>query len=386
MKFTVLKKDPATAARRGRLELAHGEVDTPCFMPVGTQATVKSVTPEEVEETGARIILANTYHLGLRPGIEIVKNAGGLHAFMHWDRPILTDSGGYQVFSLADLREISKEGVVFRDHIEGTLHTLTPAKSIGIQQALGADIIMAFDECPPYPSGREYACQSLDLTLQWAVQSRKSHTDGPQVLFGIVQGGLHRDLREKCVEGLEEIGFAGYGIGGLSVGEPREMMFETAEFTAALLPEAKPRYLMGTGTPEELVVQAGFGVDMFDCTVPTRYGRNGSVFTREGKLVVRNAVYKDDHRPLEEGCGCYACRHYTRAYIRHLFNTGEILAHRLATIHNLFFYQELMRGVRRAIDQGNYRKFQQDFLENFRSEASDSSEASDARATAKRRN
>ncbi len=367
MKFTVLKKAPATAARIGRLELAHGVVDTPCFMPVGTQASVKSVTPEEVEETGAQIILANTYHLGLRPGIEIVKQAGGLHTFMHWDRPILTDSGGYQVFSLADLREISKEGVVFRDHIEGSIHTLTPAKSIEIQQALGADVIMAFDECPPYPSDREYTCQSLDLTLQWAAQSRKSHTDGSQVLFGIVQGGLHRDLRKKSVEGLEEIGFAGYGIGGLSVGEPKDVMFELAGYTAGLLPEAKPRYLMGTGTPDELVIQAGFGVDMFDCTVPTRYGRNGSVFTREGKLVVRNAGYKDDHRPLEEGCGCYACRHYSRAYIRHLFNTGEILAHRLATIHNLYFYQELMKNARRAIEEGNYRKFQKDFLQVFQS-------------------
>ncbi len=380
MKFTVLNKDSGTAARTGRLELAHGVVDTPCFMPVGTQATVKSVTPEEVEESGAQIILANTYHLGLRPGIEIVKNAGGLHSFMHWDRPILTDSGGYQVFSLADLREISKEGVVFRDHIAGSLHTLTPAKSIEIQQALGADVIMAFDECPPYPSDRDYTCQSVDLTLQWAAQSRKSHTDGRQVLFGIVQGGLYRDLRKKSLEGLEEIGFAGYGIGGLSVGEPREIMYELAEYTAGLLPADKPRYLMGTGAPDELVTQVGFGVDMFDCTVPTRYGRNGSVFTRRGKLVVRNAGFKNDHRPLEEGCGCYACRHYTRAYIRHLFNTGEILGHRLATIHNLYFYQELMREARRAIEGGSYGKFQKEFLEVFQSgsDASDSSEASDA--------
>ncbi|MDP8236679.1 MAG: tRNA guanosine(34) transglycosylase Tgt [Candidatus Erginobacter occultus] len=366
MKFTVLNQDSGTAARTGRLELAHGVVDTPCFMPVGTQATVKSVTPEELEEVGAQMILANTYHLGLRPGIEIVKNAGGLHSFMHWDRPILTDSGGYQVFSLADLREITEEGVVFRDHIAGSLHTLTPAKSIEIQQALGADVIMAFDECPPYPSDRDYTCQSLDLTLQWAARSRKSHTDGRQVLFGIVQGGLHRDLRKKSVEGLEEIGFAGYGIGGLSVGEPREIMYELAEYTAGLLPAEKPRYLMGTGTPDELVSQIAFGVDMFDCTVPTRYGRNGSVFTEKGKMVVRNAGFKDDHRPLEEGCGCYACRNYTRAYIRHLFNTGEILAHRLATIHNLFFYQELMRNARRAIEEGNYSAFEKKFLEGFK--------------------
>ena len=365
MKFTVLKNDSTTAARRGRLELAHGKVETPCFMPVGTQATVKSVTPEELKEVGAEMILANTYHLGLRPGIEIVKRAGGLHSFMHWDRPILTDSGGYQVFSLADLREITVEGVVFRDHIAGSLHTLTPAKSIEIQQALGADVIMTFDECPPYPSDRDYTCQSLDLTLQWAAQSRKSHTDGRQILFGIVQGGLHRDLRKKSLEGLEEIGFAGYAIGGLSLGEPREIMYELAEYTAGLLPEGKPRYLMGTGTPDELAVQIAFGVDMFDCTVPTRYGRNGSVFTGQGKLVVRNAGFKDDHRPLEEGCDCYTCRNYTRAYIRHLFNTGEILGHRLATLHNLYFYQKLMSRARAAIEIGNYGKFQKEFLDNF---------------------
>ncbi len=374
MKFTVLKKDAATAARLGKLELAHGSVDTPCFMPVGTQATVKTVTPEELQEVGAQMILANTYHLGLRPGIEIVKNAGGLHSFMHWDRPILTDSGGYQVFSLADLREISKEGVVFRDHIAGSLHTLTPAKSIEIQQVLGADVIMAFDECPSYPSDRDYTCQSVELTLQWAAQSRKSHSDGRQVLFGIVQGGIYRDLRKKSLEGLEEIGFAGYGIGGLSVGEPREVMYELAEYTAGLLPAEKPRYLMGTGAPDELAVQIAFGVDMFDCTVPTRYGRNGSVFTGKGKLVVRNAGFKDDHRPLEEGCGCYACRHYSRAYIRHLFNTGEILGHRLATIHNLYFYQELMRKARRAIEGGSYGKFQKEFLDSFRAPVPDSSD------------
>ena len=365
MIFSVIRKDKNTSARLGKLALAHGEVDTPCFMPVGTQAAVKATTPEELEGLGAQIILGNTYHLGLRPGIEIIKNAGGLHKFMHWDRPILTDSGGYQVFSLADLRKISKEGVTFRDHIEGTLHTLTPEKSIRIQQALGADIIMAFDECPPYPSPYDYTCQSLELTLQWALQSRKSHADGRQVLFGIVQGSVFKDLRQKSVEELEEIGFAGYGIGGLSVGEPKDLMFEMAEYTAGLLPADKPRYLMGTGTPEDLVTQVAYGVDMFDCTVPTRYGRNGTVFTPFGKLVVRNAQYKNDHRPIDEECGCYACRHYTRAYIRHLFNTGEILGNRLGTLHNLYFYQDFMRKAREAIGEGVYGKFRKEFLSRF---------------------
>ena len=365
MEFKVLQKDTDTNARVGKLVLAHGEVDTPCFMPVGTQGAVKTITPEELKSLGAQIILGNTYHLGLRPGIEIIERAGGLHAFMHWDRPILTDSGGYQVFSLADLRKISKEGVTFRDHIEGTLHTLTPEKSIRIQQALGADIIMAFDECPPYPSPYDYTCQSLELTLQWALQSRESHADGRQVLFGIVQGSVFKDLRQKSVEGLEEIGFAGYGIGGLSVGEPKDLMFEMAEYTAGLLPADKPRYLMGTGTPVDLVTQVAYGVDMFDCTVPTRYGRNGTVFTPYGKLVVRNAEFKNDHRPIDEECGCYACRHYTRAYIRHLFNTGEILGNRLGTLHNLYFYQELIRRARQAIREGRYDKYQEEFFSRF---------------------
>ena len=346
--------------------LPHGEVDTPCFMPVGTQGTVKSITPEELRSLGAQIILANTYHLSLRPGIEIIERAGGLHQFMHWDGPMLTDSGGYQVLSLADLRKISEEGVTFSDHIEGTLHHLTPEKVIQIQQVLGSDIIMAFDECPPYPSEYDYACKSLELTLQWALKCRKSHIDGQQVLFGIVQGSVFKDLRRKSVEELEKIGFAGYGIGGLSVGEPKLLMFEMAEYTASLLPLDKPRYLMGTGTPDDIVTQLAYGVDMVDCTVPTRYGRNGSVFTDRGKMVIRNAIYKDDHRPIDEGCGCYVCRNYSRAYIRHLFNTGEMLGPRLGTFHNLHFYLKLMRKARRAISEGKYGKFQKEFLEEFK--------------------
>ncbi len=378
MKFKVIKQDHNTAARVGKLRLEHGEVDTPCFMPVGTQATVKTMTPEELKDLGAQIILGNTYHLGLRPGIDIIKNAGGLHNFMHWDRPILTDSGGYQIFSLSDLREISEEGVSFRDHIEGTLHHLTPARSIEIQQALGSDIIMAFDECPPYPSEYEYMKKSLELTLNWARQCRRAHRDGRQALFGIVQGSVFNDLRAGCIAGLEEIGFAGYGIGGLSLGEPKPLMFEIAEYTAGLLPENKPRYLMGSGTPDDIITQVAYGVDMFDCTVPTRYGRNGSVFTPRGRMTVRNAAFKDDHRPIDDACGCYACRHFTRAYIRHLFNTGEILGHRLATIHNLYFYLTMMKDVRQAIEEGQYEAFQKEFLKAFRSDPSDSSHPSDA--------
>ena len=365
MKFAVENRDKKTAARTGKLSLSHGEVETPCFMPVGTQGTVKTITPEELKDLGAQIILANTYHLSLRPGVEIVKNAGGLHQFMHWDRPILTDSGGYQVFSLADLRKITEEGVTFRDHIEGTLHHLTPRRVVEIQQGLGSDIIMPLDECPSYPSEYDYACQSLALTLKWALQCRKIHRDGRQALFGIVQGSFFKDLRRRSVEELEKIGFAGYSIGGLSVGEPKPLMFEMAEYTLALLPEDKPRYLMGSGTPDDIITQIAFGADMFDCTVPTRYGRNGSVFTPRGKLVIRNAAYKDDHRPIDEDCRCYTCRHYSRAYLRHLFNTGEILGARLATLHNLYFYLRMMRDARRAIERGIYGQFQKDFFSKF---------------------
>jgi queuine tRNA-ribosyltransferase len=367
MKFEILKKDKKTAARAGQLSLAWGEVETPCFIPVGTQGTVKTITPEELKSLGAQIILANTYHLSLRPGIGIIESAGGLHRFMHWDGPILTDSGGYQVLSLAELRKISEDGVTFSDHIEGTLHHFTPEESVRIQQILGSDIVMAFDECPPYPCEYDYACKSLDLTLQWALRCRKSHTDGGQVLFGIVQGSVFKDLRQKGVEELERIGFAGYSIGGLSVGEPKLLMYEMVEYTASLLPFEKPRYLMGSGTPDDLVTQLAYGVDMLDCTVPTRYGRNGTVFTPRGKMVIRNAAYKDDHRPIDPECGCYVCRNYTRAYIRHLFNTGEILGMRLGTLHNLYFYLELMRNARRAIWEGTYDSFRKNFLEQFNS-------------------
>ncbi|HOO76590.1 MAG TPA: tRNA guanosine(34) transglycosylase Tgt [bacterium] len=362
------KRDRATSARLGMLELAHGTVHTPCFMPVGTQGTVKCMTPEEMKEVGAEIVLGNTYHLWLRPGLEVMEHAGGLHRFMNWDGPILTDSGGYQVFSLADLRKISpEEGVVFRDHISGDLRSLTPELSVEIQRILGSDIMMALDECPPYPSEHEYACASLDMTIEWALRCRRAHPDDGQVLFGIIQGGVFEDLRRRSVEEMEGIGFCGYGIGGLSVGEPKPLMYELAELTAALLPGEKPRYLMGSGTPDDIVVQLAFGVDMFDCTVPTRYGRNGTVFTRRGKVVVRNARYRDDHRPIEENCGCYVCRNYTRAYLRHLFNAGEVLGARLGTWHNLHFYLEMMRDARRAVAEEKFGAFRDRFLEEFES-------------------
>lgn len=367
MKFAVENEDKYTVARTGKLVLARGEVSTPCFMPVGTQGTVKTVTPEELKSLGVQIILSNTYHLSLRPGIEIIEHAGGLHNFMHWDGPILTDSGGYQVLSLADSREISEKGVTFNDHIGGMRHTLSPEGSIRIQQVLGADIIMAFDECPPYPSEYDYTCKSLELTLKWALKCRRGHADGKQTLFGIVQGSVFKDLRLRSVEELERIGFAGYGIGGLSVGEPKLLMFEIAEHTAALLPSHKPRYLMGSGTPDDIVIQIGYGVDMFDCTVPTRYGRNGTVFTPRGKVVIRNAAYKDDHGPINEDCRCYTCRNYSRAYLRHLFNAGEILGMRMATLHNLYFYLRMMRDAREAILAGKYSNFQKEFLEEFKS-------------------
>lgn len=368
MKFTVTAWDRETRARLGILELAHGTVHTPCFMPVGTAGTVKGMTPEELLETGAEIVLGNTYHLWLRPGLEVVEQAGGLHRFMNWARPILTDSGGYQVFSLSELRTISREGgVIFRDHISGALRRLDPETAVDIQRRLGADIIMVLDECPPYPSEREYACASLDMTIEWALRCRRAHRDGGQTLFGILQGGVYEDLRRKSAEELEKIGFAGYGIGGLSVGEPKVLMYELAEISCGLLPVEKPRYLMGSGTPEDIVVQLAFGADMFDCTVPTRYGRNGTVFTRRGKMTVRNAAFKHDHRPIEEGCGCYVCRRYSRAYLRHLYNAGEILGSRLGTWHNLYFYQQMMREAREAIAAGEFAGFRRRFLDDYHS-------------------
>lgn len=334
-------------------------------MPVGTQATVKAMTPHELEEVGAEIILSNTYHLYLRPGSDLVAAAGGLHRFMAWNRPILTDSGGYQVFSLGDLREISEEGVAFRSHLDGSRHFISPERSIEIQNALGADIIMAFDECAPYPADRDYTRKSMELTSRWARRCLAAHSREDQALFGIVQGGMYKDLRRQSAEELVSLDFPGYGIGGLSVGEPPELMLEMLEATVPYLPAEKPRYLMGVGSPDFLLAGVERGIDMFDCVLPTRIARHGTVFTRDGRLTIRNAVYARDFRPLEPGCDCYTCRHFTRAYIRHLIKAGEILGVRLTTIHNVRFLIRLMEEIRQNVAADTLPRFREEFLRRY---------------------
>lgn len=364
MKFGFeLKKKDRSGARLGRVTTPHGEFTTPVFMPVGTRASVKGMTPEELKEMGVEIILANTYHLFLRPGHEVIRDLGGLHGFMHWDRPVLTDSGGFQVFSLSDFRKITEEGVSFSSHLDGTRYMLTPEKAVEIQEALGADIIMALDECAPYPAEFEYVKNSMELTHRWAKRCRDAKKDTGQALFGIIQGGMHRELRTESVRAITEIGFDGYALGGLSVGEEKGLMQEIVSHTAALMPEGSPRYLMGVGTPEDLVFGVEAGVDMFDCVMPTRNARNGTLFTRQGKLVIKNARYEKDPAPVDEGCGCYACRNYSRAYLRHLFMAGEILASRLNTVHNLYYYTSLMKGMREAIAGERFSEFKKEFYE-----------------------
>lgn len=363
--FTVTQKDKTTRARLGLLHTPHGTVETPIFMPVGTQATVKTMTPEEVKEAGGRLILSNTYHLYLRPGHELVREAGGLQKFMHWDGPILTDSGGFQVFSLGPLRKVSEDGVTFRSHIDGSEHFFSPEKVMEVQMALGSDIAMAFDECAPYPCSREYALEALERTTRWARRCKAVHRREDQGVFGIVQGGTFPDLRERSARELVELDFPGYAIGGLSVGEPKELMYEMLDHTVPLLPEEKPRYLMGVGSPDCLVEGVIRGVDMFDCVLPTRIARNGTVLTHRGKLVVRNAEYARDFTPLDPDCDCYACRHYTRAYIRHLIKAGEVLGIRLTTIHNLHFVLRLMEEIREAIRQGKIMEYRGKFLKNY---------------------
>ena len=377
--FTLLHKDKNTKARVGRLSTSHGTVDTPCFMPVGTQATVKTISNKELIESGAQMILGNVYHLYLRPGLEIIKEAGGLHKFMGWPRPILTDSGGYQVFSLAVLRKIKSGGVEFNSHIDGKRLFLSPEDVVQAQLDLGSDVMMVLDECIPYPSSRDYVENSLKTTLDWARRSKEyfknqllktvnlrtnPYTLSPK-LFGIVQGGTYMDLRKRCAEELIEIGFDGYAIGGVSVGEPEELIYETTKFTAALLPENLPRYLMGVGMPPNLLEAVSMGMDMFDCVVPTRNGRNGQAFTWKGDLQLRNAQYKKDFSPIDEKCDCYACKNYTRAYIRHLFNTEEILGLRLVSLHNLSFYANLMKEIRRAIAENRFEEFKKQFLSQY---------------------
>lgn len=366
VRYKLIKTCKQTGARLGRLHTPHGTIETPIFMPVGTQATVKSMTPEELNEIGAQIILSNTYHLYLRPGHELIKKAGGLHNFMKWDKPILTDSGGFQVFSLGPLRKITEEGVEFRSHIDGSKHMLTPEKAMEIQMALGSDIMMAFDECAPYPADREYVKKSLERTTRWLQRCKDAHTNSEnQALFGIVQGGMYRDLREQSAKEITAIDLPGYAIGGLSVGEPKELMYEVLDYTVPLLPENKPRYLMGVGTPDVLLEGVLRGVDMFDCVLPTRIARNGTALTSQGKVVVRNANYAEDFTTLDLECDCYTCRNYTKAYIRHLIKTNEILGARLLTIHNLHFLLKLMENVREAIKQDRLLDFKNEFYKKY---------------------
>ena len=362
--FDLLKEDGM--ARRGVVHTAHGDIQTPIFMPVGTQATVKTMSPEELKSINAQIILSNTYHLYLRPGHELVRQAGGLHGFMNWDRPILTDSGGFQVFSLADLRDISDDGVMFHSHIDGSKHFFSPEKVMEIEQALGADIAMQFDVCSPYPAERKQVEDALVKTTAWAKRCKAAHNHPYQALFAIVQGGLYKDLRIRSAQELVELDFPGYGIGGLSVGEPKDLMYEALEYTTPVLPKHKPRYLMGVGSPDCLVEGVARGVDMFDCVLPTRIARNGTVFVPEGKLVIRNAQYAEDFRPLDENCDCYACRNFSRAYIRHLIKANEILGFRLTTIHNLHYLLKLMADMRKAIEEERFDKFYKDFFAVWR--------------------
>ncbi|MGE5308976.1 MAG: tRNA guanosine(34) transglycosylase Tgt, partial [Deltaproteobacteria bacterium] len=338
-----------------------------------TQATVKTLDPKEILECGAQIILSNAYHLFLRPGMEVINKAGGLHKFMSWDKPVLTDSGGYQIFSLALLRKISDQGVEFQSHIDGFKHFLTPEDVLNIQKELGSDIIMPLDDCAPYPCEHDYARQAMERTIAWAARQRKAFLESDakekQLLFGIVQGSTFEDLRKECAERMIEIGFDGYALGGLSVGEPKDLMYPFAEFTAALLPEDKPRYMMGVGLPEDLVECVARGVDMFDCVAPTRYGRNGTAFTSRGRLPVRNGAYTFDLGPMDPECSCYACKNFTRAYIRHLFNTSEVLGLKLVSYHNIYFYLNIMKRARQAIAEDRYDQFRKEFLDKYNSGA-----------------
>lgn len=359
MQFTLHKQDGR--ARRGTLSLNHGQVETPAFMPVGTYGTVKAMSPLELEQINAHIVLGNTFHLWLRPGLDVIKAHGGLHQFMGWNRPILTDSGGFQVWSLGDLRKISEEGVKFRSPINGDSCFLTPEESMRIQRILNADIVMIFDECTPYPATHQQAQDSMQLSLRWAKRSKQAHADNPNALFGIIQGGMYEDLRDISLDGLTEIGFDGYAIGGLSVGEPKADMLRILAHTTPKMPLDKPRYLMGVGTPEDLVAAVSQGVDMFDCVMPTRNARNGWLFTQYGDIKIKNASYKNDTRPLDADCACYTCQNFTRAYLHHLHRVGEILGARLNTIHNLHYYQQLMANMRTAIEQGCFDAFRQEF-------------------------
>ena len=364
--FQVEKKDGGSKARAGRLATPHGEIKTPVFMPVGTQATVKAMTNDQVLRAGAQIILGNTYHLYMRPGHELIREAGGLHRFMNWKKPILTDSGGFQVFSLGDLRKLTEEGVEFQSHLDGSRHMFTPEKAVEIEEALGSDIMMVLDECTPYPADFDYTKHSMERTHRWAKRCKEAQTRDDQALFGIVQGGMYPDLRKRSAEEIARLDFIGNAIGGLSVGEPKPVMYEMLDVVTDTLPEEKPRYLMGVGTADCLVEGVARGGDMFDCVLQTRIARNGTALVRNGKLVIRNAEYAKDFRPIDEACDCYACRNHTRAYIRHLIKTGEILGAILLSIHNTRFTIRLMEEIRGHIEAGTFGEFRRGFMEDFR--------------------
>lgn len=361
MKFNILHKCRSGRARVGEIETSHGKFETPVFIPVGTQGSVKAVSPEEVQEAGGKIILANTYHLYLRPGHGIIEKLGGLHSFMNWHGPILTDSGGYQVYSLAKLRTISEKGVTFQSHIDGSRHFLGPEEAMEIQKSLSSDIIMAFDECAPYPADYEYVLNSVRLTSLWAERCRAQKKGKNQHLFGIVQGGVYSDLREMSAKRLVEMGFDGYALGGLSVGEGSNTRERVIKETIGFLPQDRPVYLMGVGRPEDILESVILGVDMFDCVMPTRNARNGTLFTGKGRLVIKNSCHVDDNRPIDEDCGCYTCSHYSRAYLRHLYMANELLSYRLNSIHNLYYYIHLMEGIRDAIREDRLEGFKEEF-------------------------
>lgn len=364
--FQVIKKDPLTSARLGKMTTSHGVVETPAFMPVGTQGTVKSLRPEDIQSLGAQIILGNTYHLYLRPGHETIKKLGGLHTFMNWHGPILTDSGGFQVYSLGALRKILPDGVMFRSHIDGSRHFLSPQKAIEIQEALGSDIHMCLDECTPYPATLKQTEDSLALTVKWAGLCKEASSGSSNALFGIVQGGTYLDLRRRAVEQIVPLDFDGYALGGVSVGEPGELMYAITRDITPLLPSEKPRYLMGVGMPSDIVYGVSCGIDMFDCVIPTRCARHGLLFTNSEKIVIKNARWREDINPIDETCDCYTCRNYSRAYLRHLYVSGEILAMVLNTIHNIRHYMRLMERIRAAIDENRFAAFKDDFFETTR--------------------
>ncbi|WP_027399303.1 tRNA guanosine(34) transglycosylase Tgt [Anaerovorax odorimutans] len=366
VKYELIKTDSRSNARRGRVHTPHGIIETPVFMPVGTAATVKAMRPDEVEKMGAQIILSNTYHLYLRPGHEIVREAGGLHKFMNWDKAILTDSGGFQVFSLGDLRKITEEGVQFRSHIDGSKHMLTPEKSIEIQMALGSDIMMAFDECAPYPADRSYVKNSLERTTRWLARCKNANTNTEnQALFGIMQGGMYKDLRYQSAMEIVEMDLPGYSIGGLSVGEPKPLMYEVLDYCVDYLPKNKPRYLMGVGSPDCLFEGVERGIDMFDCVLPTRIARNGTAMTSHGRVIIKNAQYEHDFTPLDPECDCYTCRNYSRAYLRHLFKSNEILSSMLLTNHNLYFLINMMKKMRQSIEEDRFLEYKKEFYDKY---------------------